>query len=238
MNWLFLWPEPVATALTLIAAHPATPGISQAASIISNVALAIPCLWGLKKWLGVPKALQIFLMLGIFAWTFEAFSVLTGWPYSPFVYGDIMAGKIAGLVPWTVPFAWVPLLLGSGWVAHTLTKGSRSWQWLVLTAAFTTLVDVVLDPAAVAFGFWIWEQPGVWYGVPLQNYFGWIISALIGASLVRKLNWSAAPKLMALSSGVSLSLWTIICFALQFWLAGVIGLVATTGFWYVWRKAD
>lgn len=227
----------VSTALTLIAAHPATPVISQAASIISNVILAIPCLWGLKKWLGMPKAIQIFLMLGIFAWVFEAFSVLTGWPYSPFVYGDIMAGKIAGLVPWTVPFAWVPLLLGSGWIAHKITKNSHSWKWLILTATLTTLVDVVLDPAAVALGFWIWDRPGIWYGVPLQNYFGWMLSGLIGAALIRNLNWSAAPKLVTLSAGISLTLWTVVCLALQLWLAGVIGLAATTGFWYVWRKA-
>ena len=32
----------------------------------------------------------------------------------------------------------------------------------------------------VGWGFWVWEQPGQYFGIPLSNYLGWIlVSTLI-----------------------------------------------------------
>jgi putative membrane protein len=43
-----------------------------------------------------------------------------------------------------------------------------------------------LDPGAVAVGFWAYADGGVYYGVPLSNFAGWVLSgtvALVGIDL-------------------------------------------------------
>jgi putative membrane protein len=40
-------------------------------------------------------------------------------------------------------------------------------------------MDLVLDPGAVALGFWRYAAGGPVYGVPLSNYAGWVLSATV-----------------------------------------------------------
>ena len=54
-----------------------------------------------------------------------------------------------------------------------------------MAALALVLCDAVLDPGAVAFGFWTYEQGGWYYGVPLINYFGWLLSGAIGIFIVQ-----------------------------------------------------
>jgi putative membrane protein len=41
-----------------------------------------------------------------------------------------------------------------------------------------------LDPGAVALGFWEYYPPGAFYGVPLSNYVGWVLSATVAVVLL------------------------------------------------------
>jgi putative membrane protein len=54
---------------------------------------------------------------------------------------------------------------------------------LPVVIAAVLAVDLVLDPAAVALGFWTYGG-GVYYGVPLSNYAGWVVSATVATVLV------------------------------------------------------
>ena len=36
--------------------------------------------------------------------------------------------------------------------------------------------DLVLDPAAVRLGFWAWYDPGPYFGVPVINFLGCVLS--------------------------------------------------------------
>jgi putative membrane protein len=36
-----------------------------------------------------------------------------------------------------------------------------------------------MDPMMVAGGHWAWEQQGAYFGVPLQNYWGWWLTTFI-----------------------------------------------------------
>ncbi|MBI3814952.1 MAG: carotenoid biosynthesis protein [Nitrospinae bacterium] len=45
----------------------------------------------------------------------------------------------------------------------------------LLSALLATGIDFVLDPIAVALGFWTWEIPVQWFGIPWSNYAGWFI---------------------------------------------------------------
>ena len=36
-----------------------------------------------------------------------------------------------------------------------------------------TAWDVIMDPIMVAGGNWVWDVKGAYFGIPLQNYWGW-----------------------------------------------------------------
>ena len=52
--------------------------------------------------------------------------------------------------------------------------------------------DLYLDPQMVGWGFWKWEQPGLYFGIPLVNFAGWFavaagVSVIIGPRRVAAL---------------------------------------------------
>ena len=46
-------------------------------------------------------------------------------------------------------------------------------------AMVMTAWDLVMDPMMVAGGHWVWEEPGAYFGIPLQNYVGWFLTTFI-----------------------------------------------------------
>ena len=45
-----------------------------------------------------------------------------------------------------------------------------------------TAWDLFLDPQMVAWGLWAWSSPAGFFGIPWNNYLGWLlVSALITA---------------------------------------------------------
>ena len=80
----------------------------------------------------------------------------------------------------------------------------------VLTAVVATAVDLVLDPAAVNLGFWQWREPGFFYGVPIVNFMGWLLSCFVGALILHFL-WGKkeVPESVAYSGLAIVWFWTI-----------------------------
>jgi len=59
---------------------------------------------------------------------------------------------------------------------------------LALVAAMVmTAWDTVMDPGMAAAGNWVWERGGAYFGVPLRNYAGWLLTTFLvylGAGLI------------------------------------------------------
>ena len=183
------------------------------ASALFVVAFALPSYAALWNWAGAARAVQVLVALGAFALSIESLAVATGWPYGQFSYGDAIGGKVADLVPWTVPFAWTPLVLGTHAIAERIQQwrrrpgdapdfsGRSGWRspgsevlGVVLGTALLIVADLVLDPGAVRQKFWSYEAGGLYYGVPASNYFGWLLSGLAGHALLRALLRPAISK--------------------------------------------
>jgi uncharacterized membrane protein len=71
-------------------------------------------------------------------------------------------------------------------VSLSFDRSARtSWPALGLTAMFYAWIDMVIDPLALRGDRWFlghlyyYPEPGVHFGVPLANYVGWAIVALI-----------------------------------------------------------
>lgn len=121
------------------------------------------------------------LLLGLVAYTYaiEMVGVATGIPYGSFAYEIDLGPMVAG-VPVGLPVFFIPLVVN----AYLLTvlvaprKTATWWVRLPVAIAVVIAIDLVLDPAAVAIGFWAFDAGG-YYGVPLSNYMGWVLSGTV-----------------------------------------------------------
>ena len=114
-----------------------------------------------------------------YTYAIELFGVATGWPYGTFEY-TVSLGPMIGGVPLALPVFFIPLVMNAYLLCLLLLGPRASNGWLRLLTVIPTVVarDVVLDPGAVALGFWDFGG-GAFYGVPLSNYAGWVLSATV-----------------------------------------------------------
>ena len=89
------------------------PAWSSYLSPVNVVLFAIPTFWALRWWLGWYDAIVLFLTLGVLALVIETCAIITGFPYGHFGYSELLGYKLFGYVPWTVFFAWTPLVLAA-----------------------------------------------------------------------------------------------------------------------------
>lgn len=120
--------------------------------------------------------------------TFESIGVATGLVYGPYHYTDRLGPQFLGLVPYIIPLAWFMMMYPSWIIAERLVPTRwKPWQRSLVVAAIGALVmtawDLALDPFMVTAGHWVWEVEGAYFGVPLQNYWGWWLTALITLGL-------------------------------------------------------
>ncbi|MWV40257.1 bisanhydrobacterioruberin hydratase [Natrialba sp. INN-245] len=125
-------------------------------------------------------------VLTAYTYAIEVVGVRTDWPYGAFEYTIQLGPMLFDEVPLALPLFFIPLVLNA-YLLTLLVLGRWSERILVrVPAAIVAIVaiDLVLDPAAVAIGFWTFVPPGVYYGVPVSNYVGWVISGTVAVVLV------------------------------------------------------
>ncbi|WP_435118025.1 bisanhydrobacterioruberin hydratase [Halolamina sp. C58] len=117
--------------------------------------------------------------LAAYSYAIEIVGVTTGWPYGQFEYG-VSLGPMLGGVPVALPVFFLPLVANAYLLCLLLlgTLADRALPRLLSVIALVLAMDVVLDPGAVALGFWTYGG-GAFYGVPLSNYAGWVLSATV-----------------------------------------------------------
>ena len=132
------------------------------------------------------RALVPLTVLTAYTYAIEFVGVRTGWPYGAFEYGIRLGPMLGGEIPLALPLFFVPLVVNA-YLLALLALGDRAARAVprVLTAIAAVLaIDLVLDPAAVAVGFWAYVPPGAYYGVPASNYLGWLLSGTVAVVLV------------------------------------------------------
>lgn len=115
-----------------------------------------------------------------YAYAIEWIGLTTGLPYGEFTYAIELGPMIAG-VPVGLPVFFVPLVLNAYLLAVLLTR--RRHVRLPVALGLVLGIDLVLDPAAVALGFWTYPT-GAYYGVPGSNFVGWLLSGSVGVMAV------------------------------------------------------
>ncbi|TAF66933.1 MAG: carotenoid biosynthesis protein [Cytophagales bacterium] len=117
------------------------------------------------------------------------------------IFGEYWYSTVLG-----IQVLQVPLLIGVNWwllgycAAIVSEKYMQyDWQKILSTATLMTLLDVCIEPIAIALHFWYWKNNLV----PFQNYLAWFLVSIIVAMVLHyhkgfeKKN-TIAPLLLAL----------------------------------------
>lgn len=134
--------------------------------------------------LGGRRAALLLATTFIVSLAFESLGVATGWVYGKYHYTDKLGVKFLGLVPLLIPLAWFMMSYPSFVIAERLLPTRWSlWRWRLALAGLGALAmtswDLAMDPMMVAGAHWVWDQPGAYFGIPLQNYWGWWLTIFV-----------------------------------------------------------
>ncbi|MEU4473704.1 carotenoid biosynthesis protein [Micromonospora sp. NPDC023888] len=186
--------------------YPLTTGATRAGLTVATVVLGWLLSVGhalLSRGPRVAAALVTVATGGGFA--IEAIGVATGVPFGSYDYSGELGPKLAG-VPLIIPLAWTWMAWPAWLAAVRLTGGSApagggasAGRWVGRIALATVGLaawDLFLDPQMVAEGYWLWRDatpalPGL-AGVPVSNYLGWLLFAVLMMSALRPLAGPAA----------------------------------------------
>ncbi len=163
------------TPLILLAFHLPPPTLLTSLTTLAGFTFAL--LHSIQRE-GWERALRLLgLVFGV-SLVFESVGVATGLIYGPYHYTDRLGPLFLGLVPYLIPVAWFMMGYPSYVIADWLIpSGLKRWQRLLGIAAVGGLVmtawDLVMDPLMVAGGHWVWDTGGPYFGIPLQNFWGW-----------------------------------------------------------------
>jgi putative membrane protein len=209
------------------------PGAS-AGSYLSTALIALPAALAFARRFGARRSALALGALSLYGYAIETIGVATGFPYGTFSYGDRLGPKLLGLVPFILPLSWAPLVLGAVAALEPAARRSTATSavWIAGAALLLVAIDGVLDPGAVRMGLWEWPDGGPFFGVPLTNYVGWLLSSLGAAALLVALApWgSTRPEPSMLDSALlALAFWTGVAVVSGLWFPAALGVCLYAG---------
>lgn len=145
--------------------------------------------------IGWAKTTTFFVVSCALSLTSELLGTTMGFPFGNYEYTDFLGYKVLGHVPYSIPLSWFYVgfagyLIGTT-LAHRLRLPSPSVMAVLLGVWFLTVWDLVLDPAmaheSLRIQFWIWDETGPYFGMPIKNFVGWAFTGLLFMALSRLL---------------------------------------------------
>jgi len=180
-SWInFLWVLVVLLAVIRLATTAFSPSLTipvvMAAAVFALIHGALR-----YRWSGILAFLVVCLVVSNIL---ENTSILTGFPCGHYQY---TSGPMLFLVPWFIgPSYFATAYLA--WMVGVVLIGDvrREVSWFttvavpVIGSAVMVMWDLTFDPTASTIKhFWIWEQGGGYFGVPLTNYVGWFFTVYV-----------------------------------------------------------
>lgn len=137
----------------------------------------------------------------------ELLGTAFGVPFGPYSYTALLGPKWLGLVPVLIPLSWFYMAVPAYGLAARALRGEGSAAPLgraaaeavgrggaagriVLGSLLLLAWDLSLDPAmSEVTRYWVWGEPGPYYGMPLMNLLGWYVTGVV---LMAALEWLGA----------------------------------------------
>lgn len=111
------------------------------------------------------------MLIYIGGFVIEWLGVKTGVIFGSYIYGEGLGIKLSG-VPLVMGLNWLILVYGATVIAARYF--TKKIMIILAGALLMLLYDVFLEPSAIRYGFWVWDQESV----PFQNYAAWFIGGL------------------------------------------------------------
>jgi len=171
----------------------------------------LACYLVLATWqFGLGRTLAFLVSGYLVSWLAELCSIHTGFPFGTYIYIPATLGRelwVAG-VPFMDSISYVFMAFASFSLALlALSPGRRqgrrfsledrgqvhSWRSTILGGVLMMTLDVVVDPVALRGYRWFlgqiygYPEPGVYFGIPLTNFAGWLLVSLILVRLLQML---------------------------------------------------
>ncbi|WP_435179578.1 bisanhydrobacterioruberin hydratase [Halorussus sp. AFM4] len=156
--------------------------MNPALVLFGTLVMRLPLVAGLAPVVDRRAGLAL-LAVTAYSYAVEYVGVHYGVPYGEFSY-RLELGPMVGGVPVGLPVFFLPLVVNAYLLVVLLLPRAGRLVRTLAALGVVVLIDLVLDPAAVGLGFWAYDGGGAYYGVPLSNFRGWLLSGLIAVSLV------------------------------------------------------
>ena len=154
-------------------------------SVLVLVPVAFALIHGAARY-GWGGVLVFILICLVVSNILENVSILTGFPFGHYHYTDGLGPKLL-----LVPLLIGPAYISTGYLAWVIgnvlvgdvRRGTGRFTLFAtpFIASFAMVAwDVCLDPTlSTILKFWIWQDGGGFFGVPLTNYLGWFLTVYI-----------------------------------------------------------
>jgi uncharacterized membrane protein len=201
--------------------------------------------------LGTASALTLFAVSFTVSLGAELLGTSTGLPFGEYGYSGLLGYKILDLVPFNIPTSWFFMLYASLAITARLLPAKDDavsrWWWALIGGLVLTAWDVSMDPAMVKTVHWSWSVPDLsgepafirfigtpfFYGMPLTNWLGWLLTGIIVARLMLAIvppsRWArevAPSRFPLVLYGLNGLLPIAICLRQDMVWAGVLGFLA------------
>lgn len=235
---LFLVVAGVLTAQAVISFPLPAPGVWDAGALLIAV---VTTLTSLSRQLPLQNVLLAAFIVGAISGAIHLLGAITGIPFGPVVYSRDAGPQLFSSLSWAIPVIWIAALLNSRGVARLILRPWRKLRvygfWLIgLTTILTVLFDCGLEPFATRFQhYWVWRSTKIpidWYGAPLSNFLGWMVTALLvlafaTPSLINKKPAKSAPDYHPLVVWIASNvLFIAAALSHHFWLAAAVSGIA------------
>jgi putative membrane protein len=179
---VFTYDAVIRLLLSGVVALPSVPGGLKMLTAV----LALFSLFHAWYSLGGRLTLAFFALSATISWVYEQVGVTTGLVFGAYRYTDYLGAKL-GDVPLLIPLAWFMMIYPSYVIAGLAVERRPTGTppgvaALVRLAAVSAVVmtawDLVVDPilSGPDARAWIWDNGGPYFGIPIQNYLGWLLT--------------------------------------------------------------
>jgi putative membrane protein len=205
--------------------------------------------------LGARRALVLFLAASSISLGAELLGTSTGFPFGEYHYTPLLGYRVAGLVPFPIPISWFYMIYAclamTGRVLPVPATSRGRWGWAVVAGIMLVAWDVSMDPAMVKTAHWLWGDGqlfrdlgfpswivaffsrDLFYGMPLANWFGWLLTGTIiarvllaiapPARIAERVSPTSLPMLLYAANGV---MPIALCVRDELWWAAGLGALA------------
>jgi len=202
-------------------------------------------------YLGRRNAVLLFSITFVVSLFFESVNLLSGgWVFGPLLYTHKLGFKMFDLVPLLIPITWftagyLSLLIAERLLGREKFTLGRNIKLALLAAVIMVAWDLGMDPMMVNKQYWTWKVDGYYFGIPLQNYLGWLVTSFCFfvayfsiSSRWRSAPWGPITRRMTLLPPLAYALmWlstTIVNLDLGLTGAGIVGFISMGSFALAW----